>query len=108
MNPNDIGKTLALVKKGLGEPVFLAQEVIFGSGEPVTPQLYVGNGNVIEFRAAYTLKQYFQNSNGNGIANLLNNFPGGGWVASSSAIVFLTNQDTVRRITCISIVSNAN
>ncbi|KAF5378001.1 hypothetical protein D9757_009843 [Collybiopsis confluens] len=69
---------------------YLTQEVIFGNGEPVTPELYTGIGNVQEFRYTFALSSAFS---GGGISSLQNL---NSWIASSDANVFVTNHDTER------------
>ncbi|KAI0316240.1 glycoside hydrolase [Amylostereum chailletii] len=71
---------------------YITQEVIFGSGEPITPNQYTGNGDVQEFRYTTMLKSAF---GGSGISSLqtLDNL---GWVGGSQANVFVANHDTER------------
>ncbi|KAF5379275.1 hypothetical protein D9757_010696 [Collybiopsis confluens] len=69
---------------------YLTQEVTFGAGEPVTPELYTGIGNVQEFRYTAALLNAFS---GGGISSLQNL---NSWIASSDANVFVTNHDTER------------
>ncbi|KAI0746664.1 glycoside hydrolase [Daedaleopsis nitida] len=71
---------------------YISQEVIYGAGEPITPNEYVGNGDVQEFRYTSALRDAFS---GGGISSL-QNFDNRGWVAGSSANVFVTNHDTAR------------
>ncbi|KAI0028576.1 glycoside hydrolase superfamily [Vararia minispora EC-137] len=74
-----------------GSP-YLTQEVIYGAGEPITPNQYTSIGDVQEFRYTSLLKDAFLNS---GIQQLrdLDNL---GWVPGSGANVFVTNHDTER------------
>ncbi|KAI0316239.1 glycoside hydrolase [Amylostereum chailletii] len=71
---------------------YITQEVIFGSGEPITPNQYTGNGDVQEFRYTSMLQNAFSSS---GISSLqsLDNL---GWVAGTQANVFVANHDTER------------
>ncbi|CAE6470950.1 unnamed protein product [Rhizoctonia solani] len=71
---------------------YITQEVIFGSGEPVQPSEYTGNGDVQEFRYTTTIRDAFQSG---GISSL-NGLENRGWVASSGANVFVANHDTER------------
>ncbi|KAJ3714432.1 glycoside hydrolase [Lentinula raphanica] len=68
---------------------YLTQEVIWGAGQPVTPELYTSIGNVQEvlFQAVDLELGGFVGSR---ILQLL------GWIASSDANVFVTNHDTER------------
>ncbi|VDB96842.1 unnamed protein product [Peniophora sp. CBMAI 1063] len=71
---------------------YVTQEVIWGSGQPVTPALYTGNGDVQEFRYTSALLSAFS---GGGISNL-QNLDNQGWVPSASANVFVANHDSER------------
>ncbi|KAI0816868.1 glycoside hydrolase [Trametes gibbosa] len=83
---------LANILSRLNRSVYISQEVIFGAGEPITPNQYTGNGDVQEFRYTSALKDAFLSS---GISNL-QNFENRGWVSGSGANVFVTNHDTER------------
>ena len=93
---------------------FISQEVVFGEGEPIQPNQYVGNGDVQEyvyhivpflpqlhvlmsdkFRFRYTaaLKNAFLSGN---LSNLQDLGSQNGWLPSASANVFVTNHDTER------------
>ncbi|KAK4702154.1 alpha-amylase, partial [Phenoliferia sp. Uapishka_3] len=87
MNPSDIKAILAL----LSTTPYIVQEVIYGGA--VTPNMYTGNGNVHEFRAADSLKTAFVD--GGGLSSLLS-WPGTGWVSSANAVVFVADHDTER------------
>ncbi|KAI0646217.1 glycoside hydrolase [Trametes meyenii] len=76
----------------LNKSVYITQEVIYGAGEPITPNQYTGNGDVQEFRYTSALKDAFLSS---GISNL-QNFENRGWVPGSGANVFVVNHDTER------------
>ncbi|KAK4702080.1 protein YIPF6, partial [Phenoliferia sp. Uapishka_3] len=89
MNPSDIQAILAL----LSTTPYIVQEVPYGGGEPVTPNLYTGNGRVHEFRAANALKNVFESNYG--LQSLLS-WPGNGWVDSAHAVVFVNDHDTER------------
>ncbi|KZV75307.1 glycoside hydrolase family 13 protein [Peniophora sp. CONT] len=71
---------------------YLTQEVIYGAGEPITPDQYVGIGNVQEFRYTTELQNAF---GGSGISALqdLSSF---GWISGLDANVFVANHDTER------------
>ncbi|KAI0635064.1 glycoside hydrolase [Trametes polyzona] len=83
---------IANILSRLTKSVYITQEVIFGNGEPITPNQYTGNGDVQEFRYTSALKDAFL---GGGISNL-QNFDNRGWVSGSGANVFVTNHDTER------------
>ncbi|KAF8596150.1 glycoside hydrolase family 13 protein [Ceratobasidium sp. AG-I] len=71
---------------------YVTQEVIYGSGEPIQPSEYTGNGDVQEFRYTSAIQSAFQSG---GISGL-NGLESRGWVASTSANVFVANHDTER------------
>ncbi|KAF8596149.1 alpha-amylase-domain-containing protein [Ceratobasidium sp. AG-I] len=71
---------------------YVTQEVIFGSGEPILPSEYTANGDVQEFRYTSTIQTAFQSG---GISSL-NGLESRGWIASTSANVFVSNHDTER------------
>ncbi|KAK7691582.1 hypothetical protein QCA50_004981 [Cerrena zonata] len=83
---------LANIISRLNSTPYITQEVIFGSGEPITPNQYTGNGDVQEFRYTSALQDAFLNS---GISSL-QDFENRGWVTGSGANVFVTNHDTER------------
>ncbi|KAI0330674.1 glycoside hydrolase [Cubamyces sp. BRFM 1775] len=87
INVTDIANILSRLDK----TVYITQEVIYGEGEPITPNQYTGN---VFFRFRYTsaLKDAFL---GGGISNL-QDFDNRGWVPGTGANVFVTNHDTER------------
>ncbi|KAI0289062.1 glycoside hydrolase superfamily [Russula brevipes] len=88
MNPVDIANILSR----LSTRPYITQEVIYGDGEAVTPDMYVGNGGVQEFRYTSALKKAFIRD---GI-QWLQDFDHRGWVPRSGANVFVANHDTER------------
>lgn len=86
--PQDIAAILAQFTKAL----YITQEVIFGDGQPVTPALYTGNGDVMEFRYTTALQSAFL---GGGISSL-QDLDNRGWVAGTGANVFVADHDTER------------
>lgn len=100
MAASDIGNILSRVSS----VSYVSQEVIYGSGEPVQPSEYVGNGAVQEFRYTSTIKDAFQSSGISSLQNLENR----GWVAGSSANVFVANHDTERGGSSLSYKSSSN
>ncbi|KJA26527.1 carbohydrate-binding module family 20 protein [Hypholoma sublateritium FD-334 SS-4] len=88
INSSDI----ANITSRLTSAPYITQEVIFGAGQPVTPAMYVGNGDVQEFRYTSALQSAFS---GGGISSL-QNLDSQGWVAGTSANVFVANHDTER------------
>ncbi|KAB5588411.1 Glycoside hydrolase family 13 protein [Ceratobasidium theobromae] len=83
---------IANILSRLTSKPYITQEVIFGSGEPIVPSEYTGNGDVQEFRYTSTIQSAFQSG---GISSL-NDLDSRGWIASSGANVFVANHDTER------------
>jgi alpha-amylase len=81
---------IAALKSRLSKPVYLYQEVIFGNGEPITPDEYTGNGDVDEFRYGSDLAKIFNNEK----LAFLRTF--GSPLPSDKAVVFTDNHDTQR------------
>lgn len=76
-----------------GGDVFWNQEVIYGAGEAITPEEYLGSGDVQEFRYAFDLKRIFL---GERLAHLRTFGESWGYLPSGSAGVFVDNHDTER------------
>ncbi|KAF7967354.1 hypothetical protein HWV62_34661 [Athelia sp. TMB] len=83
---------LTTIKSLITGSPYITQEVIWGAGEPIQPSEYVGIGNVQEFRYTTALQNAFTN----GSINSLENLSAQGWVAGTSANVFVANHDTER------------
>lgn len=81
---------LAAIKARLSAPAYLYQEVIYGAGEPITPEEYTGNGDVLEFRYGSDLARIFNSER----LAYLRTF--GSPLPSSKAVVFTDNHDTQR------------
>jgi len=81
---------IAAIKARLSRPAYVYQEVIYGAGEPVTPDEYVGNGDVLEFRYGKDLAKIFNTER----LAYLRTF--GSPLASDRAVVFTDNHDTQR------------
>ena len=88
MSPSDI----AGIEAKLSRQVFVYQEVPWGSGQPVTPDLYTGNGDVMEFRYGWDLFDAFTS----GTLSALESFGSSGMLPSGDSVVFVDNQDTER------------
>ncbi len=85
---------LAAVRKKLKDPdAYWKQEVIHGAGEAVSPDEYLGTGDVQEFRYARDLKRVFT---GERLSYLKNYGAGWGYLDSGKASVFVANHDTER------------
>mmetsp|Transcript_32666 Transcript_32666/g.78520 ORF Transcript_32666/g.78520 Transcript_32666/m.78520 type:complete len:464 (+) Transcript_32666:41-1432(+) len=70
------------------------QEVISGSGEAVTPEMYLNNGHVSEFNFARQLAPNFKDENK--LCYLDSFGPSWGFIDSSKAVTFMDNHDTQR------------
>lgn len=81
---------IAAVLGRLSRPVYVYQEVIFGPGEPITPEEYTGNGDVKEFRYGTDLARIFNHER----LAYLRTF--GSPLPSNRAVVFTDNHDTQR------------
>ncbi|MEU0371725.1 carbohydrate-binding module family 20 domain-containing protein [Streptomyces sp. NPDC006283] len=85
---------LAAIKARLSNPnVYWKHEAIHGAGEAVSPDEYLGSGDVQEFRYGRGLKQVFNSEN---LAYLKNFGEGWGFMQSGKSAVFVTNHDTER------------
>ncbi|KAJ2924842.1 hypothetical protein H1R20_g12260, partial [Candolleomyces eurysporus] len=83
---------------------YITQEVIYGGGEPITPNQYTNNGDVQEFRWTTTIMDAFLNGDIASLQNLDNR----GWVPGNIANVFVANHDTERGGTSLNINSRSN
>ncbi|KAH9018828.1 glycoside hydrolase [Lactarius hengduanensis] len=100
INPKDIASILTR----LTARPYITQEVIYGAGEPVTPALYIKNGDVQEFRYTSALKDASLTSGISSLQDLDNR----GWVAGSGANVFVSNHDTERNKASLNAYSPSN
>ncbi|CAE6445915.1 unnamed protein product [Rhizoctonia solani] len=94
---------IANILSRLNSTPYITQEVIYGSGEPIQPSEYTGNGDVQEFRYTTALQNAFQSD---GISSL-NDLDSRGWIASSGANVFVADHDTERGGTSLSYKSGS-
>ncbi|WP_019818794.1 alpha-amylase [Saccharomonospora saliphila] len=92
MAAEDVG---AIVSR-LSEPAYVYQEVLYGAGEPVTPDEYLSNGDVYDQRYARDLARIF---NAERLA-YLENF--GTAVPSDQVVAFVDNHDSQREGTTMS------
>ncbi|KAF8194755.1 glycoside hydrolase superfamily [Mycena galopus ATCC 62051] len=83
---------IANITSRLTSKPYITQETIWGTGEPIQPSEYVGNGDAQEFRYTTALQTAFS---GGGISSL-ENLESMGWVAGTQANVFVANHDTER------------
>jgi len=90
IDPSDISDILSR----LTSQPYVTQEVIWDSGQPVTPDLYAGNGDVQEFRYVTALMNAFLGTDSN--ISSLEDLDNRGWLNSSDANVFVSNHDTER------------
>ncbi|KAG9013259.1 hypothetical protein FRB93_000782 [Tulasnella sp. JGI-2019a] len=89
----------------MSKTLYITQEVIYGAGEPITPNQYVVIGDVQEFRFTTTVLSAFSSGN---IAQL-QSVPLSGWVAPSGANSFVvTDHDTERNGNSLNYLSPNN
>ncbi|HEV2780112.1 MAG TPA: alpha-amylase family protein [Actinophytocola sp.] len=81
---------IAAIKARLSAPVYLYQEVIFGAGEPITPEEYTGSGDVLEFRYGRDIAKIFNTERLAFLRTFGSPLPG------DKAVVFTDNHDTQR------------
>ncbi|WP_421741119.1 alpha-amylase [Cellulomonas sp.] len=83
---------VAAIVAGLPEGTGIAQEVIRGSGEPITPEQYLGNGLVYEFAWGKDVQGVLASSP----ERVLDLGTTPGYVPSDDAVIFVDNHDTER------------
>ena len=84
---------IAAIRGKLSRSAYIVQEVIWGSGEPIQPTEYTGNGDVHEFRYGKDLGRVFRWEK---LAYLRNFGEAWGYISTSKAGVFVDNHDTQR------------
>ena len=84
---------VAAIVDALPEGTRILQEVIRGAGEPITPEQYLGSGQVFEFGFARDLKSMVESATLNQGMTFGEEF---GYLGSDDAIVFVDNHDTER------------
>ena len=98
MDPADIAAIVADLPGGTG----IAQEVIRGGGEPITPEQYTGNGQVYEFAYAKGLMGVLAGTPGQALDLGAADLP------SKDAVVFVDNHDTERNGSTLSYADGAD
>ncbi|KRD45775.1 alpha-amlyase [Cellulomonas sp. Root930] len=83
---------VAAIVAGLPEGTGIAQEVIRGSGEPITPEQYLANGRVYEFAWGKDVQGVLASSP----ERVLDLGTTSGYVPSDAAVIFVDNHDTER------------
>ncbi|TFK85702.1 glycoside hydrolase family 13 protein [Polyporus arcularius HHB13444] len=76
-----------------GKSLYITQEVVYGGGQPVTPNQYTQTGDVQEFRFMDALRDAFT---GKSKLSDLKDLDNRGWVPGSQANVFVANHDSER------------
>jgi alpha-amylase len=92
MNPQYIADIEALLTK----PVFIYQDVEWGAGQPVTPELYEGTGSLLEYRYGWDLYDAFTSGTLASLSDLGPDYNSDGMVPSADAVAFVDDQDTER------------
>ncbi|WP_315097447.1 alpha-amylase family protein [uncultured Cellulomonas sp.] len=95
---------VAAIVAGLPEGTGIAQEVIRGSGEPITPEQYLDNGQVYEFAWGRDVRGLLAASP----ELALDLGTTSGYVPSDSAVVFVDNHDTERNGSTLSYADEAD
>ncbi|MCT2590091.1 alpha amylase C-terminal domain-containing protein [Streptomyces sp. N2-109] len=97
---------LADIKSRLSNPdVYWKMEVIHGAGEAVSPDEYLGTGDVQEFRYGRDLKRVFRHEK---LSSLGNYGEGWGYMESGKSAVFVDNHDTERNGSTLSYKDGAD
>ena len=92
MDPADIAAIEALLAK----PVFIYQDVEYGSGQPVTPELYEGTGSLLEYRYGWDLYDAFTSGTLASLSDFGPSWNSAGMVPSADAVSFVDDQDAER------------
>ena len=92
MNPQYIADIEALLTK----PVFVYQDVEWGEGQPVTPDLYEGTGSLLEYRYGWDLYDAFTDGTLASLSDFGPDYNSDGMVPSGDAVSFVDDQDTER------------
>ena len=92
MNPASIAAIEALLTK----PVFVYQDVEYGAGQPVTPELYEGTGSLLEYRYGWDLYDAFTSGTLASLSDFGPSWNSAGMVPSADAVSFVDDQDTER------------
>ena len=92
MNPASIAAIEALLTK----PVFVYQDVEYGAGQPVTPELYEGTGSLLEYRYGWDLYDAFTSGTLTSLSDFGPSWNSAGMVPSADAVSFVDDQDTER------------
>jgi alpha-amylase len=100
MPPDDIKVIVAQ----LPPDTLIVQEVIGGSGEPIAPDQYTGNGLVDEFGWGKSMKGLLS---GGSLSLFKDVGPAWGLVDSADAVIFVDNHDTERNGSTLSYKSGA-
>jgi alpha-amylase len=103
MSPADISAIEGLLTK----QVFTYQDVQYGAGQPVTPDLYEGTGSLLEFRYGWDLDGAFTSGTLASLSDFGPSWNSAGMVPSADAVVFVDDQDTERAGGALSYASGA-
>jgi alpha-amylase len=103
MDPADIAAIEALLTK----PVLVYQDVEYGAGQPVTPEMYEGTGSLLEYRYGWDLYDAFTSGTLASLSDFGPSWNAAGMVPSDDAVVFVDDQDTERDGGALSYASGA-
>ncbi|MFI5062364.1 MAG: alpha-amylase family protein [Streptosporangiales bacterium] len=92
MAPADIAAIEALLTR----PVFIYQDVEYGAGQPVTPEMYEGTGSLLEYRYGWDLYDAFTSGTLASLSDFGPSWNPAGMVPSADAVAFVADHDTER------------
>ncbi len=92
MAPADIAAIQALLTR----PVFIYQDVEYGAGQPVTPEMYEGTGSLLEYRYGWDLYDAFTSGTLASLSDFGPSWNSAGMVPSADAVAFVADHDTER------------
>ena len=92
MDPADI----TAIETLLTRPVFIYQDVEYGAGQPVTPEMYEGAGSLLEYRYGWDLYDAFTSGTLASLSDFGPSWNAAGMVPGDDAVVFVDDQDTER------------
>jgi alpha-amylase len=105
MAPADISAIEALLTRQ--GPAFIYQDVQYGAGQAVTPEMYEGTGSLLEFRYGWDLYGAFTSGTLASLSDFGPSWNSAGMVPGGDAVVFVDDQDTERAGGALSYSSGA-
>ena len=87
---------IAAIDALLTRPVFSYQDVEYGAGQAVTPDMYEGTGSLLEYRYGWDLYDAFTSGSLASLSTFGPSWNSAGMVPSADAVAFVADQDTER------------